>query len=312
MYSRSLELDEEAKFADHFPYELHLRTDRDGLLCYQDLLLPKEGEAPEKIPAHAHLLVDREDENEEFRDEIRSILRRIEARKPIIYLVQGESQELPFKLCERFRRFTLQESFKKSNKVWVESQVLKKTIEMPRKKHYARKHKALDVLKEGLVEELGLEDVTADQIRDFQGKELTLLLDKHLQVIYLQHNLYAGDWDPAHSPKVLTEYLGDFWDTTLPENCPDIVLVLGLKYAKPTGLLSWRKKPDLRIPQAFAGLAAVLELLKPIEKEEVEKWKDKYASDDPGLSDRIFKKDNPIPMETILPLLEAEVQARRR
>ena len=310
MYSRDLLLQEEA-FESRFPYELHLRNDHARNLCCLDLELPYEGEPAEEVPPLAHLLIDREDPNEDFKDSVKDGLIATR-RRPIACLVHGEEVELPLKLCQRFRAFTLREAFRKLDEELIESHYESKFIEMPRRGDFKRAHKAMDRIKESLKIELDLEKVSAREIRGLSGEQVIAHLDPHLRIVLLQHNLYAEEWDKVHSPQLLREYLGDFWNLELPDTCPDILLLFNLQYPPKRGLLGLKPKPNTEASQAFQQLAEVLDLLPSVERLDLRKWNDKYAPDDPGLTDRIFKKDKPMPMQEILPQLEAIVRKARK
>jgi hypothetical protein len=309
LYSRALGVSE-THFETEFPYELHLRNLQAGQTCYQDLLLPDDGEAPEKVPPQAHLLLNRDDPNEVFEEQIKEALMAPE-RRPIICLVHGEERELPLKLCQRFREITVKETFKALDQVLNESRLEVAAVEMPRKKDYKRPGKALNRIKESLKVGLELEEVSAREITGLTGQKVVDLLPTQLEVVLLQHNLYAEEWDAQKTPALLEEYLGQFWDLTLPEAKPEILLLFSLQYPPKKGLLGRWQKPDLKLSQEFADFAEVLDLLESVRRLDLKKWNDKYASDDPGLTDRIFAKDKPLPMEVILPQLEAIVKKYR-
>lgn len=310
MYSRSLSWGEE-KFESQFPYELHLRSDQAGKLCLLDLELPHEGDPAKEVPPLAHLLLDRDDPNERFEDHVKDGLNS-KQRKPIACLVHGEEIELPMRLCQRFREFTVRETFRKLDEELIESRYESKSIEMPRSGDFKRKHKAFDRIKESLKVELDLEDVSARDIRDLTADQVIVHFDKHLRIVLLQHDLYAGDWNPQSSPALLRTYINDFWNIPLPEGCPDILLLFNLQYPPRRKLLGMKQKLDTQASEAFDQLAEVLDLLVPIGRLDLRKWNDKYAPDDPGLTDRIFTKDKPIPMQKILPDLEAIVRKARQ
>ena len=310
LYSRSLDFGESA-FGSSFPYQLHLRTPAAAKLCYRDLLREAEGPEPEQIPPQAYLLLDRDDPNEAFEDWLRDCLRRPQ-RRPIACLVQGAEAELPLRFCERLHTFTLRETFKKLDKTLTESRFLKTGIEMPQRKHYATPHKALDVIKESLKEKLELEDIKYQQLRDLQGRELVEHLDPALEVVLLQHNFNPDDWDPAHSPAVLRQYLSAFWATDLPDGAPEVVLIFGLQYPPPRGLLARFQKPDSRISDCFTALAEVLGLLESVPRNDLRKWNDRYASADPALTDEIYGKASRLPMNKVLPKIEDHFKKYRQ
>lgn len=308
LYNRSLAV-QEIEFNDRFPYELYLRTTRAGDTCYQDLLLEEEGEV-KAVPPLAHLLCDRAIPTDTFGDYLKDQLIEGE-RFPIPCLVHGDEQELPLRLCERFRSFTVHKVFERLDMVLEKSRIEFQEIEMPTQRDFGRKHKAMDRVRESLKTRLELSDISAREIRNMTAHQVLEGLDSHLKVVVLQHNLYAAEWDRKQGPAFLREYLEEFWKVSLSEEAPEVLLLFSLQYPPRKGLLGrFQAAPDLG--SHFEGLAEVLELLIQIPRIDVRKWNDKYAPDDPGMTDRIFGSKKTLPMQVILPHLKAAVDRRRK
>ena len=300
----------EGKVAD-FPYQLHLNSLRAGELCFEDLFLEETDTESTSIPPNAHLLCNREEANEDFKEVVKDHLRR-PLRQPLLCLVHAEEQELPLALCKRFYEFTLGRTFKSLDLILEKSRFERYEVEMPRARDFRKKDKAMDRVKESFKEILEMEEVANTQIRSIDGQQVIQQLGTHLRLVLFQHNLYAEDWHHDLSADFFQEYLGQFWQGHLPEKSPEILLLFSLQYAPKKGFLSRFKKRDHRLLTSFASQETQrLEELLPVARIDLRRWNDRYATDDPGLTDRLYGSKKALPMEVLLPELRAVVDRRR-
>ena len=182
LYSRSLDPGE-IEFQAQFPYRLHTRNTRAADTCYQDLLLPEEGEE-KAVPPYAYLLCDRDEAEEAFDDAVRECLNQ-RPRRILACLVHGEEAELPLKLCERFREFTVQQTFQKLDLVLETSRIEYQEIDMPRLTDFKKAAKAMDRVRESLKFKLELDEVPATATRSLTAQQVLAGLDSHLKVVML-------------------------------------------------------------------------------------------------------------------------------
>ena len=312
LYSRKLDIPEAADFDPaEFPYQLYLRTERAGEMCYADLLLQEVGEE-KNVPPQAYLLCDRDESTEGFKEVVKDYLRE-PIRKPVASLVYGEETELPLLLCKRFYEFTVSQTFKSLDRVLEASRFDRFELELPRIKDFRKPHKAFDRLKESFKMKLEMDRVPYHEIRNLDAAQIVSHLSGHYKVIIFQHNLYTAEWDPTHSPAFYKTYLEEFWNVSLPPDAPEILLLFSVQYPPKKGLFSRFKNKDKKLVDSFEQAGAeVLDQLNPVARVDVRRWNDQYAADDPGMTARLFSKKQTLPMEILLPDLIAAVERRRR
>ena len=68
----------------------------------------------------------------------------------------------------------------------------------------------------------------------------------------------------------------------------------------------------MRISDSFSQIQTqILPLLEAVPRVDVKDWNDRYASDEPGLTDRLFGSKQRLPMQEIFEELKATVIRRR-
>lgn len=295
---------------ESFPYELFVHSDRAKELCYQDLMVREEGKE-KAVPPQAHLLCDRDNPNEEFEELLKDHLLETE-RRPLLCLVHGEEEELPIRLCDRFEHFSLKQSFRSLDMVLEPSRFERVEVDMPLLRDFQKAHKAMDRVKESLKFRLDMQAFPAREIRRLTAQHILDHLGSHLKVVLFQHNLYPEKWDMNKGTAFLEAYIKTFWNVPLPPQSPDILLLFSLQDPPRRGLLKRWTKPSPKIPKDFAAMEVeVLSRLQSVSRVDVRDWNDRFAADEPSLTDQIFQGKSLLPMRDILPKLQATVNRRR-
>ena len=312
MYTRNIGIGEEQYLSTN-PYSLSLKTSRAGELTYQELTIQNELIPYTDIPPpHAYLLCNRDIPNDDFCEILQKSKKEIR-RKPLFVLIHGKEEELPSYMCLRFTHFSIPDSFKKLGEHYLQSRLKRIEVATPGAKDLKNPIKAILTIKESLKDELQLENSFSSNILDLNGKDIVENLGPHLKVAFFQHNLYDIDWSTKNQNTFLTEYLGNFWNIDLPESSPDIIVAFNLQYSPPKGLFKKFSKSNNIIIGGFRDhWVHILERLISIPRIDVKKWNDKYAPDDPDLTDRIYPRNRPQPMQRIIKPLREAITRRRQ
>lgn len=310
-HTRGLYLDEQEDEQPHFPYTLHTRNLQADKLCYWDLTRTAPG--PEKPPPFmAHLLLNRDTANERFQD---YATRHIEASQsgPIVSLVQGQEMQMPKALCLRFREFTVQTTFEELDEVLSEARFKREKIDMPQKKDYNHPEKALNLIKNQLRKQLHI-NISGREVDKLALPQLLATLDSSWEVVLIEHTWYAVDWMAEETPRLLEEYLGEFWHLASDRQAfweheaqldlPVIVLVFSMEHAPQKG---WFKRKNGLLKQvvaSFAPFGLTIQQLESVPREDMRRWNMEFAADKPNLTEEIYQKGRPLPMIEVLPRLE--------
>ena len=289
------------------PYVLRLKRPASGRLYFQDweksMPESEEGDLPER----AHLLVNRDDPDEDFADLLTDNLTQ-KHRSPVVCFVQGSEEELPLSLCERFYYHSVERVFKRRNQVLKRSCFMRYEVNMPLARDFQKKNKAWIKVKESLLDGLRLSLAAEANCLDLQGSEVVSQLGKHLEVVLFHHNLYEAEWDPEASPEFLRSYLQEFWPKVLPTQGPEIILLFNLQYTPRKGIRRMFKKTTSLLSSLEEFDDQILTQLSPVVRSDVKRWVDHFFRREPGLVDQIFKGKSRLPMKEILPFLEQKLK----
>ena len=321
-YSRGFKPKKE-EYGDNFPYILYLKDPAAGELCYADFTEEtnlggekSEDLVPEKkrfVPPEAHLLCNRETVNQDFEDSVGDCL-KTEFRKPMVYLVHGLQKELPLDLCRRFYHFSVAKTFNRLDKVLEASRFERFEIEMPGRRDF-EKGKELTRIKENLKFALHM-DYPAKQIDQLSALDILKHLGTHAKIALFEHSIYEEKWPKEKQRSFLKSYLGEFWQVELPEESPEILILFSFQYqgrVKKSAFRLRRSAVPSAIHKEFEPyVCSNLDQLMQVKRIEVKEWNDKYAKDDPGLTDRIFGEEIELPMQEIHPHIRGAVIRARR
>ena len=301
--TRGLKLpDRLRKEGNIFPYQLLLKDSSAGNMRYADL--PRREESAQSLPK-SYLKCDRYDENEDFGYALKGRLQSTE-RRPFACFVQGDKEEMPLSLCERFNQFSVEEIFRSQNKVLDKSAHAFYDITMPRASDFSKKRRPQVKFRESFQEKLNLRHIAPEDIEILDSQEIIDNLPSHLKVVVFQHTLYARDWESEAAQAFLTQYLNEFWHCTIPVGKPEIILLFSMQYDPAAGLGKvFGQKSGKKVEHSLSSLeGTLLGRLPMVERVDVDRWFDENRLESGSFVDDLFGKKKALNMARILPNLE--------
>ncbi len=292
----------------HDPYVLSVAPDASGAdqvtltQLYDEHQRQQKQLVPDgkkRVAEQLYLKVNREDAADGFKACYRN---RAEAaaqredwvRYPRAFVIQGQDQDKPQSLAQRFATYTI----KAALGIKLDRSPKNLHINLPNKKAVeAKNRKAWWKLDEAWKEVLSLEDredpLTAQDLIAYAGR--------NQQVMFLQHSLFARDWCPAMGTFLQT-YIEDFWQIPLAENQPEVFLLFHVWIPEPKGLFGGKgleKKVAKGLEASIGQACTLLERLPLVEVADVKRWQKRYLLHADPIHPPLFGSQSTLPMQRV-------------
>jgi hypothetical protein len=286
-----------------FPYQLLTKNGAASSIRYQHLNLLENKPNIQDEPTH--LKCDRYDEKEDFALALKDELQG-SGRRPFACIVQGDKEEMPLSLCERFNRFSVEEVFRSQDRVLDKSGHAFYEITFPRASDFSKKRGPNIKFRESFKEHLNLRHIAPSQVESLDAQDIIDGLASHQKVVVLQHTLYARDWESEAAQRFLAQYLNSFWNVDIPVGKPEILLLFSMQYDVAGGLGKlFGQKGGKKVEQSLNNLSCtLLGRLPMVKREDVERWFDENRLEGANFINDLFGRKKALHMERILPKLE--------
>ena len=281
---------------------------------YQEPAPVGEKPAPAKLKplgTETYLLVDRYPPNRDFQDTLRDRLRRAK-RRPQAFILHGQDQERPQRLVERFKKFTLRQLFPQQ----VEPpQVFAPDppIKLPRVEDFQTRDpdKPWLRLEDALRSSFHLQNYP----KDLTASALMHRISTRTQVAFLPHRLWASQWHPGMKD-LLDRYIRAFWDISLGEQAPFVILIFCLVYPDKSKGFSLKKRPEKQAEAALPDLACeeciLLDKLPSVPIADVQEWRDDHLPFETNLDDDLYRRAGQLPMQEVEDHLKQAIERHNR
>ena len=307
-----------------FPYVLHINPQNPaaGKKTYQDWIgqggpvklgeevksLISSAEHPYQESPDRHLLCDRRIQEREFKHLLK---KRLEAEnsQPLFVFVHGPNEELPVQLSDRFCTFSVHEIMKQLERRYSDALFAHRLVEFPAKEDFEASY--ADLPDESLREHFQV--ATGAPIE--AAGDLVRILGKGKKLLVVQHNLMASYWHPKMED-FLGKYIDTFWQFKPGPQQPEVLVIINLTYNLDNRWFRFKKREDKNVLKAFDRIVEtrercfLLSRLEEVPKDDVVDWNNRFLND-LSLVEELFKGKHQLPMEKILPRLQAAIRARK-
>ena len=256
-----------------------------------------------EIGPRVYLLVDRVKEERQFNQNLDPWALPSDGKKtphyPRAFIIHGPGEEEPDSLTQRFRYYTLKESFPILGLSY--KRVRKYVIDFPLARDFEAPNPEvpMNYLLESFRREFKI-----SRKRTVTTSEIMHRMGERVDVALIQHNLQGEAWHPRMCA-FMESYLNEIWRGELPARQPHVLVFFNLSYEMAKGWKKWVGKgspisePALQEVGNRLDTCQVLARLKPVEKTDVQKWQRKYLEEEKGLADRLFKGKDKLPMREV-------------
>ena len=249
-----------------------------------------------------YLLVDRTREERQFNQNLDAWGLQ-EGKKtphyPQAFIIHGPGEEEPDSLTQRFRHYTLKDSFPLLGLSY--KRVRKFVIDFPLARDFEEPDTTIPF---NYLMETFRKEFRIPKKRKVTTTEIMLKMGERIDAALIQHNLQGEAWHPGMY-EFIENYLNQIWNVQLPARQPHVVIFFNLSYEMAKGWKRWVGKGNAVSEQKLQELGKqvdtcqVLSRLQPVRKADVQLWQREYLEQEGELVDRLFKGKDKLPMREV-------------